>query len=260
MQYYVVDAFAENIFEGNPAGVCVLESEISDGLMQKIAMENNLSETAFLRAEGERLHLRWFTPGGEINLCGHATLGTAFVVSQILSPGLGRMEFDTLSGVLTVSRRGDLFEMDFPCLPPAPYPVTEDMELAVGLTPLSAYLDRDLILVLESESQVRACKPDFAQMMRLPEGLGVLITAPSGDGRFDFVSRCFYPKLKVPEDPVTGSAHCHLIPYWADRLGKNELTARQLSARGGTLFCRLDGGRVKISGRAALYCSAQLHI
>ncbi len=251
MKYYVVDAFAEKIFEGNPAGVCILEDWISESLMQKIAMENNLSETAFAVKNNDSYHLRWFTPAGEIELCGHATLATAYVLLNYYEQDTNTVMFDTLSGILTVYRTDDLYEMDFPAVPSEKLAITAQMIEALGITPLEAHKNRDLLFVLDSEEDVEKLKPDFSKLQEFPEGLGVLVTA-KGD-HFDFVSRAFFPKLNVNEDPVCGSAHCSLIPYWANRLNKNEMIARQLSDRSGIVHCKLEGPRVKLAGKAALY-------
>jgi PhzF family phenazine biosynthesis protein len=258
MKYFVVDAFAEKVFEGNPAGVCIMDDWISDELMQKIAIENNLSETAFAVKEGPHYRLRWFTPGGEINLCGHATLATAFIIFNYYEKQLDSVKFNTISGELTVDKQDDLYELDFPSVSSEELSVTEQMISALGIVPKETYLNRDLVFVLESEEEVKNVNPDFAQLERLPEGLGVCVTAKGSE--FDFVSRAFFPKLKVNEDPVTGSLHCSLIPFWADRLGKEELVARQLSNRGGTLYCKHEDTRVKMAGRAVLYSVAELKI
>lgn len=258
MQYYVVDAFADRVFEGNPAGVCVLEDWPADALMQNIATENNLSETAFAVGGGGRYRLRWFTPGGEIDLCGHATLATAFVIDRFVEPGRESLSFETAGGELTVARKGDLYELDFPSLVPEPHAPTEAMAEALGVVPAETYLRRDLMFLLRDEAQVRDLKPDFSRLTRLADGLGVIVTARGSE--FDFVSRAFFPKLGVDEDPVCGSAHCNLIPFWSARLGKETMVARQLSRRGGTLYCRLDGERVKMAGRAALYSRAELFV
>lgn len=258
MKYFVVDAFAEKIFEGNPAGVCIMKDWISDETMQKIAMENNLSETAFAVKETEKYKLRWFTPGGEINLCGHATLATAFVIMNFIEKQVEVVQFNTMSGVLTVKKIDNLYEMDFPAVPSEEIPVTEQMVDALGMKPNETYLNRDLLFVLESEEAVKNACPDFSKLEKLPEGLGVYITA-QGD-EYDFVSRAFFPKLKVNEDPVCGSMHCSLIPFWADRLGKREMVARQLSSRGGTLYCKHEGTRVKIAGKAVLYSIADIFV
>jgi PhzF family phenazine biosynthesis protein len=258
MKYFVVDAFAEKVFEGNPAGVCIMNDWISDELMQKIAIENNLSETAFAVKEGAHYRLRWFTPGGEINLCGHATLATAFIILNYYEKQLETVKFNTISGELTVNKQDDLYELDFPSVPSEEISVTDQMISALGIVPNETYLNRDLVFVLESEEDVRNVSPDFAQLERLPEGLGVCVTAKGSE--FDFVSRAFFPKLKVNEDPVTGSLHCSLIPFWAKRLEKQELVARQLSSRGGTLYCKHEDTRVKMAGRAVLYSVAELNI
>jgi PhzF family phenazine biosynthesis protein len=258
MKYYVVDAFAEKVFEGNPAGVCIMNEWISDELMQKIAIENNLSETAFAVKEGGHYRLRWFTPGGEINLCGHATLATAFIILNYYEMQLEAVKFNTISGELTVNKQGDLYELDFPSVPSVEISITEQMISALGIVPKETYLNRDLVFVLDSEEEVRNLSPDFAKLEKLPEGLGVCVTAQGTE--FDFVSRGFFPKLKVNEDPVTGSLHCSLIPFWANRLGKKEMVARQLSSRGGTLYCKQEDTRVKMAGRAVLYSVAELNI
>jgi PhzF family phenazine biosynthesis protein len=258
MKYFVVDAFAEKVFEGNPAGVCIMNDWISDELMQKIAIENNLSETAFAVKEGAHYRLRWFTPGGEINLCGHATLATAFIILNYYEEQLDSVKFNTISGELTVNKQDDLYELDFPSVPSEEISVTNQMISALGIVPKETYLNRDLVFILESEEEVKTVNPDFAQLERLPEGLGVCFTAKGSE--FDFVSRAFFPKLKVNEDPVTGSLHCSLIPFWAKRLEKQELVARQLSSRGGTLYCKHEDTRVKMAGRAVLYSVAELNI
>lgn len=258
MKYYVVDAFAEQVFEGNPAGICIMDQWISNDLMQKIAAENNLSETAFAVKEREHYQLRWFTPVEEIDLCGHATLATAYIIANYYEPDADRFTFQTLSGELVVLKKGELYEMDFPSRMPEPFTLTQEMVEALGVTPVETYLSRDLMFVLEREEQVRNITPDFSKLKNLPDGLGVSVTAKGT--KFDFVSRSFFPKLSVNEDPVCGSAHCNFIPFWAGRLGKNELLARQLSSRGGTLHCRLEGDRVKISGTAVLYAISELQI
>ncbi|USK68495.1 PhzF family phenazine biosynthesis protein [Peribacillus asahii] len=258
MKYYVVDAFAEKVFEGNPAGVCVMNEWIPDDIMQKIAIENNLSETAFAVKGMENYTLRWFTPGGEINLCGHATLATAFVIMNYVEKQLKTIQFDTMSGVLTVNRKDDLYELDFPTAPSKEIPLTEQMIDALGTTPIEAYLNRDLLCVLESEEAVKNLSPDFSKLEQLPDGLGVIVTAKGND--YDFVSRAFFPKLKVNEDPVCGSAHCGLVPFWAEKLQKREMAAKQLSNRGGTLYCKHEDTRVKMAGKAVLYLIGDINI
>ncbi|MBK5445233.1 MULTISPECIES: PhzF family phenazine biosynthesis protein [unclassified Peribacillus] len=258
MKYYVVDAFAEKVFEGNPAGVCIMEEWLSDDTMQKIATENNLSETAFAVKEGESYRLRWFTPADEIELCGHATLATAYVIANYYENNVEEIKFQTMSGELVVLKKDELYEMDFPSRMPEEFPLTDQIVEALGVKPIETYLGRDLMLVLEKEEDVQNASPDFSKLEKLPDGLGVSITAKSN--KYDFVSRSFFPNLKVNEDPVCGSAHCNFIPYWAKRLGKNEMVARQLSKRGGTLYCKSSGDRVKISGSAVLYAIADLQI
>ncbi|RUL53942.1 PhzF family phenazine biosynthesis protein [Lysinibacillus antri] len=258
MKYYVVDAFAEKVFEGNPAGVCVMNEWLSDDIMQKIAIENNLSETAFAVKEAENYKLRWFTPGGEINLCGHATLATAFVIMNYVETQLTTIQFNTMSGMLTVNKKEDLYELDFPSALSKEIALTEQMIDALGATPTEAYLNRDLLLVFESQEAVKNLSPDFAKLEQLPEGLGVIVTAKGET--FDFVSRAFFPKLKINEDPVCGSAHCGLVPFWAEKLKKQELVARQLSNRGGTLYCKHEDTRVKMAGKAALYLIGDINI
>ncbi|QYG87511.1 PhzF family phenazine biosynthesis protein [Bacillus atrophaeus] len=258
MKYYVVDAFAENLFEGNPAGVCIMKEWIPDELMQQIAAENNLSETAFAVKEGESYRLRWFTPADEIDLCGHATLATAYVIANFYESNVEEIKFQTISGELVVVKKGELYEMDFPSRMPKEISLTEEMVVALGVKPVEVHLGRDLIFVLEKEDDVLNASPDFSKLKELPDGLGVLITARSE--KYDFVSRAFFPKLNVNEDPVCGSAHCNFIPYWAKNLSKNEMVARQLSKRGGKLYCKFEGDRVKISGSAVLYSIADLQI
>ena len=261
MKQYIVDAFADNVFEGNPAAVCVMDRWIDDALMQKIAIENNLSETAFVVWENDHYHLRWFTPGKEVDLCGHATLGTAFVLANFYKSDENRFVFDTLSGRLIVTRKGDLYEMDFPSRMPEKVDVSEEMIQALnGIQPIGAYLSRDLMMVLPDEKSVNEFEPDWSKIIAVPEGMGFLITAKADGDEYDFVSRTFFPKIKVNEDPVCGSAHCNFVPFWAKELGKEEMTAHQISPRGGVVYCRNDKDRVYLSGRAVLYSEAEIHI
>lgn len=258
MNYYVADAFAETPFSGNPAGVCILDEALDEALMQKIAGENNLAETAFIvpRADGD-YDLRWFTPATEIDLCGHATLASAFILHEVLGMDKAVYRFHTRSGLLEVTPKGGLYEMDFPAWPPEPVEITPAMRRAFGGV-LEAHWRRDLILVLENEAAVRNYQPDFTAIAAVPDAFGIAITA-KGEA-YDFVSRMFAPNQGIPEDPVTGSTHSILIPLWAERIGKNTLLARQLSARGGTLYCENRGARVKISGRARLYLKGELFV
>lgn len=257
MKYYLVDAFADALFTGNPAGVCLVEQPLDEATMQSIAAENNLSETAYISKAADGFDLRWFTPLAEVDLCGHATLASSFVVANFVDPALETIRFHTKSGLLTVVKKGDLFEMDFPTRPPQPIAVTPEMQQVFGRV-LEAHSARDLLLVLESEQAVRELQPDFALVAQLFDHFGVTVTA-KGE-QVDFVSRFFAPRLGVPEDPVTGSAHSTLIPFWAGRLGKEKMVAQQISKRGGTLHCQLCGDRVKIAGKAALYLSGEIHL
>ena len=258
MKQYIVDAFTKRVFHGNPAAVCVMEAWLPDELMQQIAIENNLSETAFVVREGERYHIRWFTPGAEVDLCGHATLATSFVLTRFFDPQAEELVFTSLSGELRVRKADELLELDFPSRMPRPVPFTTQMRQLVHGLPAQAYVDRDLILVLEDEQSVRDYIPDYAAISALEGELGLFITAPSRT--YDFVSRTFFPKLKINEDPVCGSAHCNLIPYWAKRLGKTKMTAYQASPRGGVLYCEDRGDRVRIGGHAVLYSEAEIRV
>lgn len=258
IRYYIVDAFAERRFAGNPAGVCLLKAPIDDGLMQAIAAENNLAETAFVLPQSDGYSLRWFTPEQEFDLCGHATLASAFVLFQFVEQNAARLLFHTQSGALEVTRRGALLEMDFPARPPQPLEVLDIMGQALGAPVLEAHLSRDMLLVLPSEQQVAGLSPDLDRVAEIPGCVNLIATAPGDEA--DFVSRFFTPGIAIPEDPVTGSAHATLIPFWAQRLGKRELLARQLSPRGGTLYCADAGERVKIAGKAVLYLSGELHV
>lgn len=257
MIQYVVDAFTDRIFQGNPAAVNILEQWPEEALMMQITRENNLSETAFAVKEGDGYKLRWFTPGGEIDLCGHATLATAYVLHRFYAPEETRFSFLTRSGVLTVEKKDDLFEMRFPAYTLRPVPVTDAMEKALGARPRAAFLGRDLLCIFENEETVRTLAPDLEQLKQL-DGLLVQVTAPGRD--WDCVSRSFAPKLAVPEDPVCGSGHCHIIPYWAKALGKRQLRAFQASPRGGILYCRMEENEVLLSGKAALYARSELFL
>ena len=257
MKQYMVDAFTDKVFHGNPAAVCVMDKWPADALMQSIAIENNLSETAFAVPERDGYRLRWFTPGGEIDFCGHATLGTSFTLFRFYCKDADMLRFYTQVGELTVTRRGELLEMDFPAYTAKPVPVTDEMEAALGVRPIEAFFDRDLLLVLDSEEAVRSLKPDMDKLARL-DGLLTAVTARGS--KSDSVSRCFAPKLNVLEDPVTGSTHCMIAPLWARRLGKAEIKAYQASKRGGTLYCTMDGNRVRIAGKAVLFAEAEVHI
>ncbi|MGA9750575.1 MAG: PhzF family phenazine biosynthesis protein [Acidobacteriota bacterium] len=248
--FYQVDAFTSRLFGGNPAGVCLLESWLPAEVMQAVAAENNLSETAFLVKEGDGWGLRWFTPEVEVDLCGHATLASGFVLLKVLREAAGTVRFSTQSGPLAVNEEGNLLSMDFPSRPGEPCQAPPRLLEGLGIAAAEVRRSRDYLVVVETEEQVRSLRPDMGRLAGL-EALGVIVTAP---GRTcDFVSRFFAPDAGVPEDPVTGSAHCTLVPYWSHRLGKKRLHALQVSARGGELFCEDRGGRVSIAGTAALY-------
>jgi PhzF family phenazine biosynthesis protein len=257
---YQVDAFTSRVFEGNPAAVCPLSEWLPDSTMQAIAAENNLAETAFFLAQGDRYLLRWFTPTMEVELCGHATLASAYVVTHILAPERRSLTFDTLkAGPLEVTRDGELLAMDFPAWPPESLQADPRVIAALGLMPAQSLVARGRTLaVYDRPEEVVALRPDFAAFRAVP-GADAIATAPGRDG-IDFVSRYFAPNHGVDEDWVTGSAHCVLTPYWAARLGKEQLRARQVSARGGDLFCTLRGGRITLAGRAVLYLEGMITV
>ena len=255
MKQYIVDAFTDVLFHGNQAAVCVLDEWLPEKLMMDIAAENNLSETAFAVKATEGYDLRWFTPGGEINLCGHATLATAYVLFKYYGNDTNKIVFHTMSGDLFCGRRGEYIEMDFPVYSLNEIPVTDEMADAMGAAPKEAYIDRDLLLVYEDEDIIRKMKPDINKVKQL-DGMGVGVTAPGKD--FDCVSRFFVPELNIPEDPVTGSVHCMITPYWTERLGKSSLKAYQASERGGELTCELRDDRVIISGRAVIFSVSEI--
>ena len=255
MKQYIVDAFTDTVFHGNQAAVCILDEWLPEKLMMDIARENNFSETAFAVKADKGYDLRWFTPGGEIDLCGHATLATAYVLFNYYENDTDRIVFHTLSGNLFIGRSGNCIEMDFPAYSLNKVPVTDEMAAVMGAAPKEAYLDRDLLLVYEDEDIIRKMKPDFDKIKKL-DGLGVGVTAPGK--AYDCVSRFFVPELNIHEDPVTGSAHCMITPYWVERLGKSSLKAYQASERGGELICELRDDRVIISGRAVIFAVSEL--
>ena len=256
--YFIIDAFTEELFRGNPAGVCLLDTWPVDSVMQHIAAENNLAETAFLVKTDAGYDLRWFTPVAEIDLCGHATLASAYVITSYVDPSLTAVHFQTQSGPLNVVRKGDLLEMDFPARMPTPVEITPLMRETIDVPVLEAHLSRDLVLVVGSEKEVLDLKPNISALLRLPEGLAIIVTAQGESA--DFVSRYFAPEIGIPEDSVTGSSHSTLIPFWNARLGREEMIARQLSQRGGTLYCRHMGDRVRIAGRAVLYLRGEIYM
>ncbi len=236
MKQYIVDAFTNVPFAGNPAAVCVMDSWPADEAMMKLDMENNLSETAFIVKEGPGYHLRWFTPGTEVELCGHATLASSFVILNYVEPDAEQVVFHTLSGDLTVIRRDGRYEMDFPVGEQHEIPVTDAMEKAFGVRPIKALTGIDLLCVFETEEQVRRMKPDQKLLAELP---GRLQDVTARGSEVDCVSRSFGPKVAVPEDPVCGSAHCQIADYWSGELGKSVIDAYQASKRGGYLHLSL---------------------
>ena len=250
MKQYIVDAFTSKPFSGNPAAVCVMENWSSEASMMKLAMENNLSETAFIVKEPEGYHLRWFTPATEVELCGHATLASSFVVLNFYEKDSDEVRFNTLSGELIIQKKGSLFEMNFPTYTLKEIPVTDEMEAAFGARPAKAVLGLDLVCVFENEDIVRNMAPDQQLLTKIP---GRIQNATAKGVDTDCVSRSFCPKLGIAEDPVCGSAHCQIADYWASELGKNEIYAYQASKRGGYLRCELLGsGRIAMRGEAAL--------
>jgi PhzF family phenazine biosynthesis protein len=255
---YQVDAFASKVFTGNPAAVCPLKGEwLDDEILQAIAAENCLSETAFFVKRGERYELRWFTPLVEVDLCGHATLASAHVILNELDPARKSVEFDTRSGELRVIRDGELLSMDFPARPPQPCPPPQALTEALGQPPLEVQTSRDLLALFDSEDEVRSLVPRMDVLKEVAQ-FAVIVTAPGRDS--DFVSRFFAPRAGVDEDPVTGSAHSTLVPYWSKRLNKASLYARQVSRRGGELWCEDLGDRVTIKGRAVMYLKGSIQI
>jgi PhzF family phenazine biosynthesis protein len=256
---YQIDAFTSAVFSGNPAAVCPLEEWLDAETMQSIAAENNLAETAFIIAGGEGgadYGLRWFTPTVEVDLCGHATLASGYVIFNHLQPSLEQVSFSTRSGLLTVERDGDELVLDFPSRPPVPVDLPAGFEKALGLVP-DAFLREDInggknVAVVSSSAAVRSFQPDLDFIASIP-GDGIIVTARGDAGDCDFVSRYFAPQAGIPEDPVTGSAHCVTVPYWAERLGKMKLFARQVSSRGGELSCELRGDRVRMGGKGVLF-------
>jgi PhzF family phenazine biosynthesis protein len=255
---YIVDAFTSSLFGGNPAAVCPLEEWLPDFMMQKLAAENNLSETAFFVKEGKEFHIRWFTPEFEIDLCGHATLASAYVIFNQLNHASEVIRFTCNSGVLVVHKKEDgTIELDFPSRMPTPTNAPEELLKGVNIAPAKVLKARDYFLVYDDEKYVRQIVPNFTFLNQL-DCIGIIVTAPGREA--DFVSRFFVPNSVIGEDPVTGSAHCSLIPYWAKELDKSVLTARQVSAREGQLFCEDKGDRVTMAGNAVLYMKGEYYL
>jgi PhzF family phenazine biosynthesis protein len=255
--YYQVDAFTSKVFCGNPAGVCLLETWLDDRTLQNIAAENNLSETAFIVEKEKDWELRWFTPKTEVDLCGHATLASGYIVFSVLKRGGSMIRFSTRSGILTVQEKADLLVMDFPSRKGVPVSAPAALGKGIGCDFAEVYKSRDYLVILEDEEEVKNLRPDFAELATV-DCTGIIVSARGRE--VDFVSRFFAPRVGIPEDPVTGSAHCTLIPYWSSRLGKNELVANQVSPRGGELFCSDMGDRVSIAGRVVTYLEGYIYL
>jgi len=254
---YQIDAFASKIFEGNPAMVCPLESWLSDEIMQQIAQENNLSETAFFVRDGEVYYLRWFTPKAEVDMCGHATLASAYVLFEYMGYSKGTIRFLTKSGELTVCKEGSSYVMDFPIQKIELCDISKQIEKAFGIKPIATFASIDYIVVFNNEEDMRNAKPNLALLKEL-DLRGVCITAKSK--KYDFVTRFFAPKIGVDEDPVTGSAFTQLVSYWANELNKENFYAKQVSSRGGEVYCKVKGDRVVISGKAVKYLEGLIEI
>lgn len=254
---YQIDAFASKLFEGNPAAVCPLDQWLPNETMQSIAKENNLSETAFFVSSGDRFHIRWFTPELEVDLCGHATLATAYVLFNILDYQKEKIEFESKSGRLVVTKDEEWIVLDFPAQPPVQCVIPEEIINAFDATPVECLMSKDYIVVFENESDVESANPDFEELAKL--GLrGVIITARST--RYDFIARFFAPGYGIPEDPVTGSAYTQLAPYWVSKIGPRKFNVKQVSQRGGELRCEIVGDRVLISGKGIKYMEGKINI
>jgi len=256
---YQVDAFAEKVFQGNPAAVVPLEDWLEDKLMQEIAMENNLSETAFFVKTDAGYHIRWFTPEFEIDLCGHATLASAYIIKNFVEPHLAEINFTTQkAGALRAMAKDGIYTLDFPSRMPQPCQTPGQLLKSLGITTAVEVLkSRDYFVVLPNEDAVKNADPDFTLIKEL-DSVGVIVTAKGQSA--DVVSRCFYPGAGIPEDPVTGSAHCNIVPYWSEKLGKSKLFCKQLSQRGGDLHCELQGDRVLMSGKCVLYLEGEINV
>lgn len=257
LDIYQIDAFAEKHFEGNPAAVIPLEKWLPDTVMQAIAEENNLAETAFFVSTKSGYHIRWFTPNKEVKLCGHATLASAYVLFNILGCKEKLLSFDSLSGELLVSKTNNLLTLDFPVQPPVSCSTPESLTIGLGKAPLECLKNDDYVAVFENEEALLSITPNHEALKKL-DLRGVIVTAPSSE--FDFIARFFAPKFGIPEDPVTGSAYTQLMPYWSGKLGKSQLQAKQVSSRGGKLLCELKGDRVLISGSAVTYMVGSIEI
>ena len=253
--YFHVDAFTGDGLLGNPAAVCPLDAWLPDAELQRMAAEHNLSETVYFVREGQKFHIRWFTPAVEVDLCGHATVAAAHVLFHHFAHAGERLEFQSKSGVLLVDRQNDLLVLDFPSRTPVRCELPEELRAALPLPPLECWKSRDYMVVYANRADVAALEPDYGWMKKLA-AVGIIATAPGRDE--DFISRFFAPRSGILEDPVTGSAHCTLVPHWAGLLGKTKLHARQISPRGGELFCELNGDRVRLGGRAKTYLRGEI--
>lgn len=257
LKIYQVDAFSQQVFSGNPAAICPLEEWLPDNILQAIAAENNLSETAFFVAEEDAYHLRWFTPVAEVDLCGHATLASAYVLFNLLNIKSEQIRFSTRSGILTVARNASGLQMDFPSQQAIPCEAPSTLIDGLGITPLACWVGEDYVVQLRNEAAVKQVNPDFSHLKQLDKR-GVIITSESQ--QYDFVSRFFAPKYGIDEDPVTGSAHTLLAPIWAKKLQKTLLSAKQISQRGGELTCEFTGDRVLLSGQCAHYLTGEINL
>ena len=261
IELYQVDAFTDKVFGGNPAAVCLLKEWLPDHLLQNIALENNLSETAFFvptNNSNSNYHLRWFTPATEVDLCGHATLAAAFVIFEFINNNKDKVIFKSKSGNLVVEKTTNGLKMDLPAWDIEEIEITGDFIEALGAKPKYLFKGEDWLAIFDNKKDIENLDPNMERLKQIP-ARGILASS-IGNNDIDFVSRCFFPAFGVPEDPVTGSAHCTLVPYWAKRLGKNQLTAKQISSRGGGLLCALKGDRVEIIGNAALYLHGTINV
>ncbi len=256
---YQVDAFTQTLFSGNPAAVCPLDEWLPDEVMQKIAQENNLSETAFMVPWDKGYHLRWFTPHEEVALCGHATLATAWIIFHYLEPHRQEIHFQSLSGILTVTRADERITLNFPRLDYNSCPIPDYVVEGLNVKPVEFYRSQRYVAVLKTEAQIKNISLNVSVLAQI-DCPGIIVTARSTDPQYDFVSRYFTLKIPRIEDPVTGSAHCVLAPYWGQRLNKTRLLARQLSARGGDMVCELRGDRVWLSGYGVLYMKGEINL
>lgn len=257
LELFQIDAFTGKVFSGNPAAVCPLDAWVEDDMMQAIAAENNLSETAFFVRQGDQYHIRWFTPVDEVDLCGHATLASAYVIFSYFEKSGKTIHFTSKSGSLFVGKKDDMIILDFPSKPPKNCPAPDALLQGLRMKPHQVLSEEDYFAVYESEEEILALDPNM-ELLKSLDLRGIVVTAPGDD--VDFVSRFFAPRLGIDEDPVTGSAHCLLVPYWSERLKRKKLYAKQLSKRGGELFCEDKGSRVLISGKAAEYLKGEIRI